>query len=441
MIQHIKILFFTLILMLIHPLYADVVIGNGNIENLNSGVIKDINCQNYTILSGGLLSTANGGVLREVTRVEINGTWDFGSGQIKELGTWINNGTVAATPTQTGSTPNLHFTTLCGPISVQGTSDTDGDGISDADEGDNAVALGHGITLDQDGDGIYNFLDDDSDNDGISDSVEGGNSVDSDGDGIPDYLDKDDSRPNGSSDLSVGNNQGDSVSIDILANDTLNDGSVAIADDVNVTLIAPNGGTINADGSVTVPGEGTWVYNSNTGILLFTPVDGFEGNPRSIHYILTEINTGLHSIPVAVTIMYDDVQQVSLHAVDDGIIVIGHYGANVIDVLNNDTFNGNVSIEIIQESTYGSLEIVQGNDGREVILYSPFADINHVSDDFVYAITDGNSTSTATVRLDIQCASSQTSDGDTLGTGTSLLMMIFTIIIGLYALRREDEKS
>lgn len=190
MIAYIKKLFITLIWLWIYPLYADVVIGNGNIERLNTGVIKDINCQNYTILTGGLLNTVNGGILREVAKFEINGTWDFGDGQIVELGIWINNGAVVIKPTQTGTIPNVQFTTLCGPISIQGTSDTDGDGISDADEGDNAVALGHGITLDQDDDGIYNFLDDDSDGDGIPDSVEGGNTIDSNGNGIPDYLDK-----------------------------------------------------------------------------------------------------------------------------------------------------------------------------------------------------------------------------------------------------------
>ena len=190
MINHIRILLFTVIVILLQPVYADVIIGNGNIERLNNGVIKDINCQNYTILTGGLLDTSNGGVLREVTKLEINGTWDFGSGQIKELGAWINNGIVAVKPTQIGVTPNLEFTTMCGPISVLGTADTDGDGISDADEGDNAVALGHGISLDQDGDGIYNFLDEDSDGDGIPDSIEGGNNIDSNGNGIPDYLDK-----------------------------------------------------------------------------------------------------------------------------------------------------------------------------------------------------------------------------------------------------------
>ena len=188
MIQYIKILFFTVILMLVHPLYADVI--NSYIERLGSGTVKDINCQDYTITAGALLDVSGGGVLREVTTFTNNGTWDYGSGQIVELGAWINNGTVAIKPTQIGTIPNLQFTTMCGPISIKGTSDTDGDGISDADEGDNAVALGHGITLDQDGDGIYNFLDDDSDNDGLLDSDEGDNSVDSDGDGIPDYLDK-----------------------------------------------------------------------------------------------------------------------------------------------------------------------------------------------------------------------------------------------------------
>jgi len=188
MINRIKLLFFTVIITLAHPLYADVI--NSYIERLGSGTVKDINCQNYTITTGALLDVSGGGTLREVTTFTNNGTWDYGTGRIIELGAWVNNGTVTVKPTQTGATPNLQFTTLCGPISVLGTSDTDGDGISDADEGDNAVALGHGITLDQDGDGTYNFLDDDSDGDGIPDSVEGGNAIDSNGNGIPDYLDQ-----------------------------------------------------------------------------------------------------------------------------------------------------------------------------------------------------------------------------------------------------------
>jgi len=550
MIPRIKILFITVILMLAHPLYADVI--NSYIERLGSGTVKDINCQNYTITTGALLDVSGGGTLREVTTFTNNGTWDYGTGRIIELGAWVNNGTVAVKPTQTGAIPNLEFTTMCGPISVLGTSDTDGDGISDADEGDNAVALGHGIKLDQDGDGTYNFLDLDSDNDGLSDSVEGNNSIDTDGDGIPDYLDNNDSRPNSNDDSSItGNTIGDDVEIDILDNDRLKDGTTVVADDVNVTLIAPANGTLNADGSVTVTGEGTWTYDSTTGILTFSPLNGFTGNPTPIEYTITDLNTGLTSQPATVNVEYDaaatapvadddsstgntigadatidildgdtlgdgtavtpaDVNitlqvptngalntdgsvtvagegtwsydgttgiltfsplsgftgkptpmvytlteittglsdtatvtvgyDVGLKAVNDGVIAITHYGANVIDVLDNDSFNGNVKIEITEQATYGTLEVVIESDGRLIILYSPFADINHVPDSFRYSITDANgNTSEAIVELDVQCASSQTSDGgDALGNGMLFIMMLLTMSIGLYAIRREE---
>jgi len=438
MLKHFKILFF--IVVFLQPAYSDVIIGNGNIERLNDAVVKDINCQNYTISMGGLLDTSNGGTLREVTKFTINGTWDFGSGNIKELGAWENNGNVAVKPTQTGATPNLVFTTLCGPISVLGTADTDGDGISDADEGDGAVALGHGITLDQDNDGIYNFLDLDSDDDGITDAVEGGNTIDTDGDGIPDYLDNADSTPNSADDSSLtGNSIGDDVSIDILDNDRFEDGSVVVADDVTVTLIAPVGGSLNADGSVTVPGEGTWTYNKDTGILTFSPEVGFTGNPKPIKYTITQIATGLISNPATVTVAYDGTQPVELNAVDDGTIIIPHYGANVLDVLANDSFEGKVEIKITEQATYGTLEVVEQSDGSLVILYYPFEDINHVLDIFRYSITNSKgNTSQANVKLDVQCASSQTSDGaTTLSNATLWLMMILTLFIGLYAIREE----
>ncbi len=439
MISRSKIFLITVMLMFAHPLYADVI--NGYIERLGSGTVKDINCQNYTITTGALLDVSDGGTLREVTTFTNNGTWNFGSGQIVELAAWINNGTVAIKPTQTGATPNLQFSTLCGPISVLGTSDTDGDGISDADEGDNAVALGHGITLDQDGDGTYNFLDDDSDNDGLTDIVEGGNNIDTDGDGIPDYLDNSDSTPNSSDDSSLtGNDIGDAVSIDILANDTLNDGSQAIADDVNVALIAPTGGIVNQDGSVTVAGEGTWTYDGNTGILTFTPIEGFTGNPRPITYILTEIATGLQSSSATVTVGYDAVEPVVLNAGDDGTIIITHYGANPIDVLANDTFEGEVKISILQQPEHGTTEVVMGSDGVPIVLYSPHANINQVKDSFIYTITDKNgNTSEATVLLDVQCASTQTSDGNTHNSATLFILMVLTMMIGMYMIRKEDE--
>ena len=554
MIKHIKIVFCSVVLIAMQPTYADITIGNGNIERLNAGVIKDINCQNYTIRVGGMLDTSDGGTLREVARFTNNGTWDFGVGNVKVLSAWENNGNIAAVPTQIGVAPNVVFTTQCGPISILGTSDTDGDGISDADEGDKAVALGHGIALDQDGDGVYNFLDEDSDNDGLADSVEGNNSIDTDGDGIPDYLDDSDSRPNSNDDNAMDNTIGDTVSIDILDNDTLPDGAAVVADDVNVTLIVPIGGTMNVDGSVTVSGEGTWAYHAATGILTFHPLDGFAGNPTPIAYLITDMNTGLVGEPATVRIAYSaaamppaadddsstghtvgteaavaildgdtlgngdaatpsDVSialqiptngvlhadgsvsvagegrwryhaetgmltfipvntlvgnpspltyvlteistglgdravvsvkyDIVIKAVDEDTVVIAHFGPSVIDVLGNDIFRGSVTVEITVEPNYGTVEAVEESDGRIIVLYSPFADMDQSPDSFRYAITDAyGNVSEATVTLDIQCTSSQVSDrGDVLNSGALPLMLILVMMIGLYAARKEEKQG
>jgi hypothetical protein len=75
--------------------------------------------------------------------------------------------------------------------------DTDGDGISDQDEGGEELP-----PRDTDLDGIPDFRDLDSDNDGIPDSYEGRNGnactppADSDGDGVPDFRDLDSDDPN-----------------------------------------------------------------------------------------------------------------------------------------------------------------------------------------------------------------------------------------------------
>jgi outer membrane protein OmpA-like peptidoglycan-associated protein len=87
--------------------------------------------------------------------------------------------------------------------------DDDGDGIPDSDEdlntdGDNNPATN---PTDTDGDGIKDSQDDDSDNDGTSDTDEGNG--DSDGDGIPDYVDADDAGPG------AGDSDGDGIADDV----------------------------------------------------------------------------------------------------------------------------------------------------------------------------------------------------------------------------------
>ena len=89
---------------------------------------------------------------------------------------------------------------------VDDISDTDGDGIADVVDQSDGFGTAQdsdrdGIlddiegTVDTDGDGLPNFRDTDSDNDGIPDSTEAGPApntpVDTDGDGAPDYIDTD----------------------------------------------------------------------------------------------------------------------------------------------------------------------------------------------------------------------------------------------------------
>src|SRR5437764_2780369 len=79
-----------------------------------------------------------------------------------------------------------------GNVCLQPPPDSDGDNISDADEG-----AGDKPPRDSDGDGTPDYKDLDSDNDGIPDAVEGRNGnpctppVDSDADGKPDFEDID----------------------------------------------------------------------------------------------------------------------------------------------------------------------------------------------------------------------------------------------------------
>ena len=384
-------------ILLTQIIHADIIIGNGNIERLNNGIVKDINCQNYTIAKEGFLDTSNGGTLSEVSKLTINGTWNFGSGNIQELGTWENNGNVAIKPTH-----NLHFTTLCGPISILGTSDTDGDGISDADEGDHAVALGHGITLDQDGDGIYNFLDDDSDGDGLLDSDEGDNSVDSDGDGIPDYLDSITSiQPATTADTKINQVTGSIVTIDILVNDR----GINILDATTVSFDSasiPKGINIDTDGDgdidkVVVSGEGTWMVNAVTGEVSFIPEAGFTGDPTPIKYTVKD-DLGQVSSPTTVKIDYinmikaenDDISGRLNNAVTIPVLV-NDYGDNPLDpssirIIDSNNGVGDIALVVENEGTW----VVDTDTGY--ITFTPDTDFFDNPTSIEYTVRDSEGT-------------------------------------------------
>jgi len=76
---------------------------------------------------------------------------------------------------------------------------------------------------------------------------------------------------------------GNNVTLDVLANDV--EGSFNFdARTVRITS-TPDGATLSADGkTLTVPNEGVWSVNPDTGAITFTPATGFVGDPTPISY-------------------------------------------------------------------------------------------------------------------------------------------------------------
>jgi gliding motility-associated-like protein/uncharacterized repeat protein (TIGR01451 family) len=120
--------------------------------------------------------------------------------------------------------------------------------------------------------------------------------------------------PVAADDVSSGNNPGDSVSIDILANDKLSDGTDVVPGLVQVDL---NDAVSGVQNELIVQGQGRWVYASGTGMLRFTPESGFTVDPDPIQYRLIEKYTGLGS-NASVTILYNRQSPVATDDVSNG---------------------------------------------------------------------------------------------------------------------------
>ncbi|MBH0065451.1 Ig-like domain-containing protein, partial [Psychrobacter sp. SZ93C1] len=147
---------------------------------------------------------------------------------------------------------------------------------------------------------------------------------------IASYNSNDDNDEN-SAPSAIGETQsgtvGQPVVIDVLANDTDPDGDI---DPTSVKLIDPNDGSEVT--TLTVPGEGEWMVDPDTGVVTFTPETGFTGDPTPVSYVVSD-STGLKSNQATITVDY--IQSAPV-AVDD----VGSGPLNqpvLIDVLGNDT--------------------------------------------------------------------------------------------------------
>jgi hypothetical protein len=124
--------------------------------------------------------------------------------------------------------------------------------------------------------------------------------------------------PVANDDQSLNNPAGSTVTLNILSNDLIADGSGANPSNTTVAFTTtglPAGSSVSGN-TITVTGEGIYNYNPATGALSFTPQPGFLANPTPLNYVLTETATGL-SDPAVVTITYNSlpVKLVSFNAV------------------------------------------------------------------------------------------------------------------------------
>ncbi|WAC66827.1 LPXTG cell wall anchor domain-containing protein [Agrococcus sp. SL85] len=82
---------------------------------------------------------------------------------------------------------------------------------------------------------------------------------------------------------------GEPVVVDILGDDRGADRGVL--DPASVAIVDPTTGEPLAPGAqLVVPGEGVWTIDPSTGAITFTPEDGFEGDPTTIEYVVSDLS-------------------------------------------------------------------------------------------------------------------------------------------------------
>ncbi|QGQ20606.1 hypothetical protein GC089_17195 [Cellulomonas sp. JZ18] len=101
--------------------------------------------------------------------------------------------------------------------------------------------------------------------------------------------------PDATDDTDLGNTIGETVTVDVLAND---------AGDMDPTSVVLVDGAYRVT-TLVVEGEGTWTVDPATGAVTFTPEDGFTGNPAPVGYEVTD-TTG-DTVAATVTVTYQPV--------------------------------------------------------------------------------------------------------------------------------------
>jgi uncharacterized repeat protein (TIGR01451 family) len=152
-------------------------------------------------------------------------------------------------------------------------------------------------------------------------------------------------------------------------------------------------------------------------------------------------HTGIHGDKYASTASVSFSINKLPEAKDDGCYRVTRYMAYTWDIAANDKLGDGTRAEhawrLITPPHDGTVSI--SKDGYAT--YTPNANYNG-PDSFRYEMEDSNGDkSQASVCIDVDCASSQTSDGgDAYSMWTMLTLMFLTAMIGLYYVRKEEQK-
>ncbi len=267
------------------------------------------------------------------------------------------------------------------------------------------------------------------------------------------------------------------------SNSSLTEGEIAILhplendqqtstefDPASLNLVVPEGakGTdTDGDGDidqVVVPNEGVWTANPD-GTVTFDPDGGLIDNPTPIGYVVNEVG-GDVSNEATLSVIYVTLRPIA--RVDT--LLVTHYGSNVGSVIENDS----AGIGLKSEHTYQLITVKfaerrlekannpteEAYDNVEMVAPGTTIDTEHGTvsmeldgtytyapepnysgpDEFDYVIVDTiGQKDPAVVDVDVNCASTQTSDsGESLGMLSMIMLMLLTIMTGLYFARNEE---
>ncbi|MDQ7947423.1 MAG: Ig-like domain-containing protein, partial [Pedobacter sp.] len=247
--------------------------------------------------------------------------------------------------------------------------------------------------------------------------------------------------PDAINDTSTGNTPGSNVTINILTNDKLSDGTAVALSRITVDLDLATPGIQTTR---TVAGEGVWTYNASTGNITFDPNPGFTIDPTPITYRLIE-NSTLLTDDALITITYIKLPP---DAVNDFGTSTAPGVSPSVNILTNDKLSdgspvtiGNITIDldINTPGTQNTL-VVAGegtwtyNPATGVVTFTPIPGYIKDPTPITYRLTENSTglsdtaviTMTSTVNLSLGLAKAETNLKRELN-GSFTITYLFTV--------------